>query len=101
MEPTPLIELKWLHDCILHGISYDTSAETEKVIELNLSCPTDLGYAPWDGKRLVLSAINVAASNHFLRATMGSDTIDAVRSGISNYFREQMMDARRMGIVWV
>jgi len=63
-----------------------------------MRCPTDLGYAPWEGKNLVLAAIDVAVSKHVVCRVAGPETIDALRPGISGDLRESTMAARQMGM---
>jgi hypothetical protein len=98
MQPTTLKELGWIHDCALLSILYDTSSDAGQSIRLTMRCPTDLGYAPWEGKNLVLAAIDVAMSKHVVCGVAGPETIDAVRPGISAAVRESTMEARRMGV---
>jgi hypothetical protein len=64
MQPATLKELEWLHDCDLLSVLYDTSGEPGQSIRLRMRCPADLGYTPWDGRILVLVAIDVAAAKH-------------------------------------
>jgi hypothetical protein len=97
MRPTALAELEWVHDCTLLSVLYDTSSDAGRWITLTMRCPTDLGYAPWEGKKLVLAAIDVAVSKHVLWSVAGPETIDAVRAGVSTDVRENTVDARRIG----
>ena len=98
MQSTTLKELEWIHDCVLTDVLYDASSESVRSIKLSMRCPTDLGYAPWDGKGLVLVAIDVAVSKHIVWGVAGAETIDAVRPGISAAVRESTREARRMGV---
>jgi hypothetical protein len=98
MQATTLKELEWIHDCALLGVLYDTSSDAGQSIRLTMRCPTDLGYAPWAGKTLVLAAIDVAMSKHIVCGVAGPETIDAVRPDISVAVRESTMEARRMGV---
>jgi hypothetical protein len=63
-----------------------------------MRCPADLGYTPWDGRILVLVAIDVAAAKHIIHGVAGAETVDTVRPGISAGVRESTMAARQMGI---
>ncbi len=45
--------LAYLHDAKLLGLHYDSS-RSPRSVELELVCHSEAGYAPWDGKRLVL-----------------------------------------------
>jgi len=98
MQPTTLKELEWIHDCTVLSILYDTSSGADRSITVAMRCPTDLGYAPWEGKSLALSAMNVALSKHVVCGVVGPETVDAVRPGVSNAVREGTMEARRMGV---
>ena len=98
MQSTTLKELEWLHDCALLSVLYDSSRAAGQSIRLTMRCPTDLGYAPWQGKNLVLAAIDVAVSKHVVCGVAAPETIDAVRPGISAAVRESTMEARRMGV---
>jgi len=97
MRQTTLIELAWIHDCDLLGILYDFGQEGRS-IKLSIRCPTDLEYAPWEGKDLVLAAIDVALSRHVMWGVAGPESIDAIRPGVSAAARESTLDARRRGI---
>src|SRR4051812_6969739 len=97
MQPTTLKELEWLHDCAVLSIMFEASS-TGRSIRLTLRSPADLGYTPWEGKNLVLAAIDVAVSKHVVWGIAGLETIDAVRPGISPVTRESTMEARRMGV---
>jgi hypothetical protein len=97
MQPTTLKELEWIHDCVLLNVLYDASSDAGRSIKLVMRCPTDLGYAPWEGKRLQIVAADVALMKHVLWGVAGPETIDAIRSGVSDAVRESTMEARRMG----
>jgi hypothetical protein len=99
MQPTTFEELEWIHDCTVLSLFFDTSSDAGRSIALTMRCPTDLGYAPWEGKKLVLAAIDVALSKHVLRgAVAGPETIDAIRAGVSTALRESTMKARQIGV---
>jgi hypothetical protein len=97
MQSTTLTELEWVHDCTLLGVIYDTLSDAGRSITLTMRCPTDLGYPAWEGKDLVLTAIDVAVSKHVLWGVAGPETIDAVRSGVSTSLRESTEEVRRAG----
>jgi hypothetical protein len=97
MQPTTLKELEWIHDCVLTSLLYDISNDAGRSLKLTMRCPEDLGYAPWNGKTLVLTAIDVAIGSFFVCSVEGPETIDAVRAGISSTVRESTTAARRMG----
>jgi hypothetical protein len=98
MQPTNLKELEWLHDCVLLHVVYDIPSNAGWSIKLAMRCPADLGYAPWEGKTLTVTAIDVATSTHVVHGVAGQETIDAIRPGISAALRESTMEGRRMGI---
>lgn len=87
-----------MHDCTLLSVFCDTSSDAGRSITLTMRCPTDLGYAPWEGKKLVLAAIDVAVSKHVLWGVAGPETIDAVRAGVSTGVRESIVEVRRTGV---
>lgn len=97
MEATGLKELEWIHDCVLNHILYDTSSRAGRSIKLAISCPTDLGYARWAGKDIVVVAIDVAVSKHVVWGVAGPETLDAVRTGVSAEVRQSTIEARRKG----
>ena len=98
MRPTTLDELAWLHDCVLWELSYDTSETSSRSIKLRLQCPSDLGYAPWEGKELLLVAGDVAAAKHTVWGVAGPEAIDAVRPGVSEALKDAMAQARTSGV---
>jgi hypothetical protein len=97
MQSTTLKELRWIHDCILHSITYDASSGSGRSIRIAMRCPPDLGYAPWEGKNLVLVAIDVALSKHFVRGVGGPEIVDAIRSDVSADVQESMVQAMKLG----
>lgn len=97
-RPTSLDELKWWHDCTLIEMLYDASSERGRVLRWTVHCPEDLGYEPWNGRTLVLTAVNVAMLKHMMWAVAGPDTVDAVRPDTSNDMREKMAEAQRLGV---
>ena len=98
MRPTTLKELEWIHDCLLLNALYDASSESGRSITLTMRCPTDLGYAPWAGRSLVLAAIDIAVSQHIVFGLAGTETIDAIRPGVSTGLQESTREARRAGV---
>ena len=98
MLPTTLKELEWVHDSILLNLVYDASSDAGRTIKLAMRCPTDLGYAPWNGKNIVLVGVDVALMKQVVWGVGGSETIDAIRPGVSDAVRESTMEARRMGV---
>ena len=98
MQSTTLKELEWIHDCALLGVLYDASSDAGRSIKLTMRCPTDLGFAPWEGKNLQLVAVDIALMKLIVCGVAGPETIDAIRPGISKTVQESTMDARRMGV---
>jgi hypothetical protein len=88
-------ELGWIHDCSLSRITYIGSDPREITIEI--SCPADLGYPPWEGKTVEVIATGVRASRHTMIGTVGTDMVDAVRPGISSEFENYLAPARKVG----
>jgi hypothetical protein len=97
MPLTTLKELEWIHDCVVTKITYENESEKERSIRLEMECPFDLGYAPWQGKHLILIISGVAASKHIVWVIAGLDSIDSIRPGISEGLRPQMLEAIRAG----
>jgi hypothetical protein len=62
-----------------------------------MRCPSDLGYAPWEGKNVVLVAVDVAVSIYTTWGVAAPETIDAIRPGVSTTIQESTVKARRMG----
>ncbi len=98
MQLTTLEELEWIHDCELLHLTYNAPGSGPRSIELTFDCHPDLGYAPWEGKRLVLVAVDVFASEHFVFAIANSESIDAIRPGVSLQLRERLATAIQMGV---
>lgn len=93
MKPTTIEELAWIHDCDLLHLIYNAPGSGPRSIELTFDCPPDLGYAPWEGKRLVLVAAHVFVSEHFVFAIAGPESINAIRAGVSPQLRARIADA--------
>lgn len=70
MRQTTVEELAWIHDSTLRDILYDFGQDA-RFIRLRMRCPADLGYAPWEGKDLVLVAIDVVMSQHVVWGVAG------------------------------
>jgi hypothetical protein len=99
MQSITLQELEWIHDCVLFDVVYDAAKDSVRSVKLTMDCPRDLGYAPWEGKKLVLFANDVWLMNHTARGGIaGLEIIDAIRSGISNATQESTKEARRLGM---
>ena len=99
MPSTTLKELEWLHDCTLINVLYEASfSHLSRSIKLTMQCPADLGYAPWDGRNLVLTAFGVVVSKYNTCPVAGIETIDTVRPGVSAVVQESTIKARRMGM---
>jgi len=98
MQPTSLEELAWIHDCELLELTYRAPGSGPRVIELTINCPLDLGFAPWKGKQLVLTAVDVFVSEHVTFATANPESIDAIRAGVSDAFRERIATAISAGV---
>jgi hypothetical protein len=97
MGPTTLKQVEWIHDCVVHKIVYDAS-RTVRSLSISMDCPGDLGYEPWAGRRIVLTAIEVAAIRHSVWATANSETIDTIRPGITTDFQKSTAGFRRLGV---
>ena len=94
-----LKELEWIHDCVLSDVRYDASDKSSRSVVLTINCPTDLGYAPWEGRVLVLTAVDVAAFRYMAWGIAGGEeTIAAIRPGISNVLRESTTEAKQSGV---
>src|SRR4051812_11545832 len=89
-------ELEWVHDCKLIRVAYEAATD-ERQITIEFSCPSDLGYAAWEGKTLVLTASDVVTSRHTM-APVGWATIDSIRPHISPEFERFLEPGREMGL---
>ena len=99
METITLKELAWLHDCVLLDVTYDASSEAGRLVKWRMRCPADLGYAPWNGKELVLLAVDVYMLRHIAWGFVaGAETVNAIRPGISDDAQKTTVDARLAGI---
>jgi hypothetical protein len=98
MRSVTLKEIEWLHDCVLLGMSFDTSANGERLVTIRIRCPADLGYSLWDGKTLLLMATDVAFSRHVVWGYVaGPEVVDAIRPGVSDAVQESTIEARLRG----
>jgi hypothetical protein len=95
MKLTTLQELKWIHDVELLGVQYDTSGDADWPIRITMRCPEDLGYEPWEGKLLVLAAIDLVGSRHVVYCVAGAETIDHINPGVSSVFRESAIKGKQ------
>jgi len=98
MQKIIVDELAWIHDCVLLNVVYDASGDGGRTVKWTIRCPEDLGYAPWQGKDLVLIAVDVAMLRHFVWGVAGRETVDAIRPGISDAAQESTTDAREAGV---
>lgn len=98
MQTVTLNDLAWIHDCVLLNVSYDASSDAGRTVKWTIRCPEDLGYAPWQGRDLVLIAVDVAMLRHIAWGVAGRETINAIRPGISDVAQESTMDAREAGV---
>src|ERR1043166_7436912 len=77
--------LDWLHDCDLQELQYDVSNPDERTLRLELICPEDLGYPPWEGKTLELKAMGVLLFRYTAWGyVIGLESMDAWRVGVSD-----------------
>jgi len=97
MEPTTLKQVEWIHDCVVRNIVYDAS-KAERSLSISMDCPHDLGYQPWAGRRIVLTAVDVAAIRQSVWATANPETIDAIRPEITTDFQKNTAGFRRLGV---
>jgi hypothetical protein len=100
VEIVTLKELEWIHDCIVSVVAYNAGGN-EKLINIAMSCPDDLGFAPWEGRQLELVAVDVAIANYsILGWSVEEETVDAIRPGISRAVQDSTAEARRRGICY-
>ena len=95
---TTFEELGWLHDGTLLQLAYLAPEWAPRSIELTIECPPDLGYPPWDGKRIVLAAVDVAVSEHLAFSIVNPESIDRIRPGVSAPFRARLDGAIKIGM---
>jgi hypothetical protein len=86
----------WLHDAVVREFLFQTH-DDERVLKIFLNCPKDCGYAPWQGKKLVLSFHDISAMNQMVWGVRGKETIDSIQTQNSASFREKTIVARRTG----
>jgi hypothetical protein len=98
MLTVTMSELAWIHDCVLLNILYDASSDAGRSVTWTIRCPEDLGHAVWQGKIIELIAVDVAMIRHFAWGVAGTETINAIRPGISDAATESTMDAREAGV---
>ena len=82
---------EYLHDCDLERMVYEPDAPSGRTLSLTLTCPHDLGYEPWNGKRIVLRATDVHAMQLFTWPVGGGETVTGVHPHISERMREDLL----------
>jgi hypothetical protein len=96
MQSTTLEQLEWLHDSVVHNVIYDASGDSGRLIRLAIHCHPQSGYEPWEGKELVLAAIDVAVSKHSVWGCVTApETIDSINPGVSASVQGSTMELRR------
>src|SRR5512143_3865422 len=70
---------------------YEPDAPSGRTLSLTLTCPHDLGYEPWNGKRIVLRATDVHAMQLFTWPVVGGETVTGVHPHISERMREVLL----------
>ena len=91
MKSTTIEELQWLHDSDVFKIECDTSQNSGWSISLTMHGHPDSGYAPWEGRHLIVKAIRIMASRHTVFSVQGTETFDDINSGVSSEFRERVL----------
>ena len=98
MRPTTLKELGWLHDSVVLNVIYDASQDAGRLLKLVICCHPDCGYEPWEGKNLVITAVNVAVIKYVVWGWVTApETIDSIQPGVSKAVEESTMRAKRAG----
>lgn len=91
MQSRQLEQLKWIHDCTVIAVYWGILAHERGMLRLDIRCPNDLGYAPWESKTLSLKIVDAAVINWLgWYGSVGPETIDAIRGGITNTLRKQI-----------
>lgn len=89
--------LAYLHDAKLLGFHYDSS-RSPRSVELELSCDSEAGYAPWDGKRLVLRLEGTTLLRMRICGYVASNEyIDSWNARISEEMEAELESLRLMG----
>lgn len=91
-------ELAWIHGCVLLNVVYDASSDAGRIVKWSIRCSEDVDYTPWQGRDLVLIAVDVAMLKHIAWGVAGRETINAIRPGVSDAAQESAMDAREAGV---
>ncbi|MBS1910950.1 MAG: hypothetical protein JST22_03095 [Bacteroidetes bacterium] len=90
MQSTTLDELGWLHDAEVFNITYDASRNNGRLLRIAMRCHDDAGYPPWNGKYLVLVAVDIVAVNHIAWAVKGPEVFDRAFPAISDELAERL-----------
>jgi hypothetical protein len=85
----------WLHDCVVSSVVYEPIDQDTPSLSLHVECPGDLGYPPWEGKKLHIVASGLAMLKLVGWGVCGPDSINSVRAGVSAEARESTTEARR------
>jgi hypothetical protein len=97
MQLISLEDLGWLHDAVVFSIAYDASDESSRSVKLTMRCNDEAGYPPWNGKDLVLIAVDVAVMTFVGRgAIIGPETFDQAYARVSDTLHESVVESQRM-----
>lgn len=95
MQATSVEEMEWLHDCWVSAVVYEPADQDSPSLTLHLKCIEDLGYPPWDGKKLRIVASGLVMLRLVGWGVIGRDSVDRVRPSVSAEARESTMEVRR------
>ena len=93
MRLVTLKELEWIHYCALFTSRYIVLENSGRLLEVMIECHNDLGYVPWNGRQLRLSAMDVAFMKHVVHNVAGPETIDAILTGFADSDLENEIEA--------
>ena len=91
--------LDYLHDVDVENLNY--LIKEDRCLEIQLArTPVDLGYAPWNGRRLKITLAGIALMRmHMLGHLAGGDGIDAWREDLSEEMASAVDELRRNGLM--
>jgi hypothetical protein len=80
-------ELGWLHDADLPAITFDSSPECGRSLMFSIYVPPWAGYPAWDGKWILIVAVDVACLTMHTYPVAGVEQINGFDVSKHDTFR--------------
>lgn len=93
------IEFGWLHDSTVTSIEYRVADNGDRNLELQMDCPSDCGYEPWEGKSLTLLVSDISLMLHTVFGMQtGEESINFVENSVSDLTRAKLRGFENRGL---